>query len=222
MLTARQIRAARGLLGWEAIELSKRTELTPKTIANIEAGRTQAQAGSMERIAQALIEGGVEFTANQGVRLKPNEVDFFEGAERFEAFNDFFYEQVKTHGGDICLSVTDERFFAKYMRDTIGHYERMQKLYDQGIFKSFRILANQSNFATKYNYNTYRWQSEASLGPTAFYTFVDRLALISFVHTTPPYVVVLRSAPLASAYRIAFDAAWASASDPAKATGGKA
>jgi transcriptional regulator with XRE-family HTH domain len=218
MITSRQIRAARGLLGWEAIELGKRTDLNPKTVTNIEEGRTQPHADSVERIAKAFNDAGVEFIANEGVRIKPNDVEIFEGVERFAAFNDFFYEQVKTHGGDICLSVTDERFFAKYMPNTIEHYERMQKLFNAGIFKSFRILANESNFATKYNYNSYKRWREASLSPVAYYTFAGHLALISFVHTTPPYVVVIQSAPLAHAYSLAFDAAWASADHPPSAT----
>ena len=214
MITSRQIRAARGLLGWEAIELGKRTDLNPKTITNIEEGRTQPQANSIERIVKALADAGVEFTANEGVRIKPNDIEIFEGLDRFTAFNDFFYEQVKSHGGDICLSVTDERFFAKYMPNTIEHYERMQKLYDAGVFKSFRILANESNFATQYSYNSYKRWRDVSISPVAYYTFANCLALISFVHTTPPYVVVIQSAPLANAYTLAFDAAWAAADEP--------
>jgi transcriptional regulator with XRE-family HTH domain len=213
MITPRQIRAARGLLGWEAIDLGKRTDLNPKTITNIEEGRTKPQADSIERIAKALTDAGVDFTPNEGVRIKPSHVEIFEGLERFADFNDFFYEAVRKHGGDICLSVTDERFFAKYMPNTIEHYARMQTLFDTGVFKNFRILANQSNFATKYNYNTYRRQRETSLSPAAFYTFADCLALISFVHPNPPFVVVIRSAPLASSYTLAFDAAWATADE---------
>ena len=214
MLTSRQIRAARGLLGWEATELGKRTDLSRETIANIESGRTQAREGSLERIAKAFMDGGVEFTANQGVRLKPSGLEVYEGPARFNEFYDFLYEQVKTHGGDVCLSVTDETLLAKYRKNSAVHYQRMQDLFDRGIIKSFRILANKSDFASKYPYNIYKWQPESSISPTAFYTFGECLALISFVHDTPPYVVVLQSAPLANSYRQAFDAAWAAAKEP--------
>jgi transcriptional regulator with XRE-family HTH domain len=221
MLTPRQVRAARGLLGWDATELSKRTALSPKTISNIETERTQPQAGTLERIAKALIDGGVEFTANQGVRLRSSGIDIYEGPERFEEFYEFLYEQLKTQGGDVCLSVTDERLLGKYRKDADVHYQRMQDLHEKGVLKSFRILANQSNFASKYPYNIYRWQPQSSLAPTAFYTFADCLALISFVHQTPPYVVVLRSAPLVHSYNLAFDAAWRAAAPPSKAKAAK-
>ena len=218
MLTPRQIRAARGLLGWDAAELGKRAGIHRQTIANIESGRTQPQAGSLEPIARAFTDAGVEFLANQGVRLKSSDVEIYEGPERFEDFIDFVYEQIATRGGDICLSVTDESFFSKYRKDTKDHYERMQKLYDQGGFKSFRILANKSNFATDYTYNTYKQLPAEALAPTAFYTFANYLALISFAHTTAPYVLVVESPPLASSYRQAFDIAWAAASEPQRTT----
>jgi hypothetical protein len=161
-----------------------------------------------------LTERGIEFTAGDGVRMRSTGIEVFEGPERFDAFYDFLYEQVKTRGGDICLSVTDETLLARYRSDSAVHYRRMQELRDRGIVTSFRILASKSNFATKYSYNSYKWQRAASLSPTAFYTFADCLALISFTHPTPPYVVVVQSAPLAAAYVEAFKAAWDAAEEP--------
>jgi len=217
MITPRQIRAARGLLGWDATELGGRAGIHRQTITNIECGRTQPHADSINRIRQTLSDAGVEFLANQGVRLKSSDVEIYEGPERFQDFIDFVYEQIAAHGGDICLSVTDESLFSKYRRDTKDHYERMQRLYNEGGFNSFRILANKSNFANDYTYNTYKQLPGEALAPTAFYTFANYLALISFVHTTPPYVLVVESPPLASSYRKAFDIAWAAASEPPKA-----
>ena len=58
MITPRQIRAARGLLGWDATELSRRSGLSAKTITNIEESRTQAHAASLECIASILVQAG--------------------------------------------------------------------------------------------------------------------------------------------------------------------
>jgi transcriptional regulator with XRE-family HTH domain len=216
MLSFRQIRAARALLGWEINELSKRTGLNPRTLYNIENDRGRPQDDSLQRIEKAFSDAGVEFTDQDGLRLRRDDIQTFIGPQRFEVFTDFTYEHVKQHGGHVCLSVSDERLFSKYRRNTPEHYQRMQDLFDSGVLKSFRILANQSNFAATYTYNTYKWQPETSFAPTAFYVFGDCLALVSFVHSTPPYVAVLRSAPLADAYRIAFDAAWQAAKPPPK------
>jgi transcriptional regulator with XRE-family HTH domain len=213
-LTARQISAAMALAGMNQDELASAAGIARPTLNKILRDGVVAKEATLSSIRHTLEARNIEFTANQGVRLRPGGLEVYEGPERFEAFYDFLYEQLKAHGGDVCLSVTDERLLAKYRKDHTVHYERMQDLHDRGVIKSFRILANQSNFSSKYPYNLYKWQPKASLAPTAFYTFGDCLALISFVHDTPPYVVVLQSAPLANSYRQAFDAAWAAAEEP--------
>jgi len=214
MITGRQIRAARGLLDWDAEELAQKAGLNRDTVFNIERGSVQARGGSIEKIAIAFLNSGVEFTENQGVRFKPDGIQVFEGEERFNNFYDFLYEHLKARGGDVCLSVTDERLLAKYRKNATIHYERMLDLYKRHIVKSFRILANKSNFGSTYPYNTYKWQPDASISPTAFYTFGDCLALISFDHDPAPYVVVIESAPIAESYRRSFDVAWAAAKEP--------
>ena len=220
MPTGKQIRAARVLAGWDIKDLAPRAGLSVTAVQNIETGVTP-KSSTIERIARAFSDVGIEFTDNEGVRRRPQGVEIFEGTERFEEFTNFVYEQIRTQGGHICLSVTDERLFSKYRSNTVEYYERMQELFNNGVIKSFRILANKSNFATKYTYNTYRWQPETTMAPTAFYTFADYLALISFEHTAPPYVLLVRSAPLSDSYRRAFDVAWAAGKEPPRSTEAK-
>src|ERR1700722_20123584 len=54
MPSFRQIRAARALLGWEIIELAKRTGLNRRTLYNIETDRTKQQDASIDCIQKAL------------------------------------------------------------------------------------------------------------------------------------------------------------------------
>jgi transcriptional regulator with XRE-family HTH domain len=220
MPTGKQIRAARVLAGWDIKDLAPRAGLSVTAIQNIETG-VVPKTSTIERIVRAFSGAGIEFTDNEGVRRRPQGVEIFEGVERFEEFTNFVYEQIKEHGGHICLSVTDERLFSKYRTNTIDYYERMQDLFNRGVIKSFRILANKSNFATRYTYSTYKWQPETTMAPTAFYTFADYLALISFEHSNPPYVLVIQSAALADSYRRAFEIAWAAGKEPPKTKGAK-
>jgi transcriptional regulator with XRE-family HTH domain len=214
MINAEQIRAARALLDWSTADLAKQAGLTVNGINKIERGHVQAHRDTLAKLNDIFVNAGIEFLPNSGLRKKDNLVEIYEGAERFNEFYNFLYEHLRTHGGAVCLSVTDERLLAKYREDPTLHYQRMQDLCDRGVVKSFRILANKSDFASKYPYNTYKWQPEASVAPTAFYTFGDCLALVSFTHSPPPYVVVLQSAPLAESYRQAFDIAWTAAKEP--------
>jgi transcriptional regulator with XRE-family HTH domain len=222
MPTGKQIRAARMLTGWEAETLAGLAKISRNALLQIERGEFRPRPTTLEKIVNVFDAAGIEFIENEGICRKLEDIEIFKGPERFEAFYDFLYEHLKTYGGDVCVSVTDERLFAKYRKDSTIHYKRMQELYDRGVIKSFRILANQSNFSAKYPYNKYKWQPKASVAPTAFFTFTGCLALISFVHETPPYVVVLQSAPLASSYQEAFNAAWETAEDPPKAKPAKA
>lgn len=220
-LTGLQIAAAMALAKMTQDQLAEAAGLARNTLNRTINDTASTKDETLLTIRRTLEARGIEFTDGQGVRMKPTGVDVYEGPERFESFCDFVYEQVKTHGGDVCLSVADERLFSKYRKPdiTIAHYERMQKLHDTGVLKSFRILAHRSNFASNYSYNTYKWQPDAIIAPTAFYTFGDCLALISFAHNPAPYIVVLQSAPIAQTYRQAFDVAWAAASDPPKPKG---
>lgn len=214
MITGRQIRAARGLLGISQEELAQHIGLTKQGISKIEDGSVQPRNGTMTGIVHFFNDRGVEFTDNQGVRIKPTGVDIYEGSERFDAFYDFLYEHLKNNGGNVCLSIADERLLSKYRKDPTIHFKRMQDLHDRRVIRSFRILANESNFSMEYPYNEYKWQPGQSIAPTGFYAFGDCLALISFAHNPAPYVVVLQSAPIAASYRQAFDIAWAAAKEP--------
>jgi hypothetical protein len=73
-ITGIQIRAARGILRWTAVELSKRTKLGIMTIRRAEAvdGALPLTAANTETIARTLEAAGIEFTNGDmpGVRVR--------------------------------------------------------------------------------------------------------------------------------------------------------
>jgi len=222
MITGRQIRAARALLGWDTKDLAAKADLSRNMISKVENGRVTPRDGSLEKITRAFeTDGGVEFTENEGVRFRPSDIEVFQGPARFEEFTDFLYEYLKKKGGEVCISAVDEGLFAKHRKDPELHRRRMKELVDAGRV-SVRILATQSKFTS--SYATYRWQARQSSVPTSFYAFGDCLALISFSHHPAPYVLLIKSGPFAEAYRQAFVIAWNSAKEPPKSAnrqGGK-
>lgn len=216
MITKRQIQAARALLGWSAADLADKAGLTRATVSNIENDLVQAREGSMEGILKAFDQYGIEFTEGQGVRLKSNDIEVFEGPERFHEFTEFIYEHLHRFGGDVCISAGDESLFLKYRKDPELHRQRMKELVDRGDVR-FRILATESKFNSIFA--QMKWQPKQSAVPTSFYAFGNCLALISFAHEPPPYVVLLKSGPFAEAYRHAFNIAWKTAREPPKGKG---
>lgn len=211
MITGCQIRAARALLGIDAVVLAEEAGLNRDTITGLEQGTRQPHRASLAKITHVLTQRGIEFTDNQGVRFKSDEVEVFKGRERFHEFTEFVYGHLSRHGGAVCISAVDENLFRHYRKDFDLYRKRMAGLVARGDV-SVRILATESNFAS--SWAQYRWQPKQSALPTSFYAFGDFLALISFAHEQPPYVVLLKSDPFAEAYRHAFEIAWSAGKAP--------
>ncbi len=74
MITAAQIRAARGLLKWTQAMLAAKSGLSTVTLNMIESETVQPRKTSLERDQEALEAGGVEFLGEDGggvgVRLR--------------------------------------------------------------------------------------------------------------------------------------------------------
>ena len=76
MISAKQIRAARGLLKISAAELADMADVTWKTVQRFEAadGIPPSRAGTLERVQSALERAGIEFlgdpVVSPGVRIK--------------------------------------------------------------------------------------------------------------------------------------------------------
>jgi transcriptional regulator with XRE-family HTH domain len=210
---AAQIRAALALLRWENEDLARACGVTPQSISNIKRGVTRPQPRVLMSIRRVLEFSGIEFLEKSGVQFRSNDFKIYDGPDQFDEFYDFLFHHLQRHGGEVCVSVSDERLLTKYRKDPAIHYRRMQDLTDRNVVKSFRILSNHEQLVSGYSYSVFKWQPESGIAPTAFYAFGECLALISFVHETPPYVVVLHSAPLAQSYRQAFDIAWAAAKE---------
>lgn len=205
---AGQIRAALGLLRWENNDLAKACGITAQSISNIKNQATRPQPRILESIRRVLEFNGIEFIDNSGVRLKRNEIEVFEGPDRFHDFTDYLYEHLRLHGGEVCISAVDETLFGKFRKDLTLHRQRMKELVEQGKVH-VRILTTKPTpdpiFAE------YRRLPKHEASFTAFYSFGNCLALISFAQQPAPYVVLHKSGPFAEAFRQNFNIIWANA-----------
>jgi transcriptional regulator with XRE-family HTH domain len=71
-ISAAQLRAARGLLGWSQSDLADAAKIGRATIADFESGKRDPYARTLDELRSALEAAGVEFTNGEqpGVRLK--------------------------------------------------------------------------------------------------------------------------------------------------------
>jgi transcriptional regulator with XRE-family HTH domain len=76
LVTTRQIKAARALLGWSQAELAERSGISEPTIARLESddGELGGRQGTGEKIRKAIEAAGVQFIdengGGAGVRLR--------------------------------------------------------------------------------------------------------------------------------------------------------
>jgi transcriptional regulator with XRE-family HTH domain len=60
-ISAAQIRAARGLLGWSQTVLAETAEVSRSAVARLELGETETREATLDAIHQALVGAGVMF-----------------------------------------------------------------------------------------------------------------------------------------------------------------
>jgi DNA-binding XRE family transcriptional regulator len=139
MITAAQLRAARGLLDWSRSDLSKASKVSQETIKNIEHGVFRPQETTEQAIIRAFAAQGVEFTENDGVRKPVNTIINYEGKEDFKKYADDVYQALLQDPSDrtICvLGNSDENFVTALGNYANVHLDRMKKL--EGL--KFRAL----------------------------------------------------------------------------------
>ena len=71
-ISAGQLRAARGLLGWSQTDLAEAAKIGRATIADFESGKREPYVRTIDELRAALESAGVEFTNGDqpGVRMK--------------------------------------------------------------------------------------------------------------------------------------------------------
>ena len=74
VITPRQIRAARALLGWSQQQLADRAILSLNALARLEKGLVDPRMSTVQAIEAALTKAGIEFIGGaengEGVRLR--------------------------------------------------------------------------------------------------------------------------------------------------------
>ncbi|MGE3622910.1 MAG: helix-turn-helix transcriptional regulator, partial [Bdellovibrionales bacterium] len=98
MITAAQLRAARGLLDWTRADLAKAANISPETVKNIEHGTFRPQENTAEAIRRAFAVHDVIFTDDEGVRKKRELVRTFLGKAGYIEFLDDILNTMQNGG----------------------------------------------------------------------------------------------------------------------------
>lgn len=217
MLTAAQLRAARGLLDWTRADLAKAANISPETIKNIEHGTFRPQEGTTQTIIRAFAMRDVAFTEGEGVRRITGSIRTYQGQDDFRKFMDEIYECARDIGLGIgadksmCVSNVDNMLFKQHLgAHAEAHIKRMIGL--QGV--SIRAIANVKDptHNPAAGYLKYRYNGNI-VSSVPFYVYADRLAIINFQVENAPSIVIINSAQVAQSFRTQFEIMWHNAAE---------
>lgn len=213
MITAAQLRAARGLLDWTRNDLAKAAGISSETVKNIEHGTFRPQETTADAIIKAFAIRDVQFTEDEGVKKISSAINILEGFEGFKAFMDDLFETAKkpfsVNGKKpICVSNVDNNLFKEHLKDyALVHIHRMMGV--EGL--KIRALATrkEENKVSGAGYMEARYIAEKKSLP--FYVYGDKLSIINFNVDNAPRIIIINSEYVADAYRDQFEIMWDSA-----------
>ena len=210
MITARQIRAARGLLGWSGEQLAEKAGLTRPALSNIEGEKVTPNDSTISSIASVLDMNGVEFLEGDGVRIRQQEVRTYSGKAGYRQLLDHIYATLK-RGGRIRQFFLNDSYGPSFA-DEYGksHIARMAEIDDLDA----KVLTLEGDMDFPAPYCTYRWLSKSDADLAPFYLYGDNLVLPMFESAHKREWASINSRLLAERYARQFDRFWALGSVP--------
>lgn len=219
MITAAQLRAARGLLDWTRADLAKAANISPETVKNIEHGTFRPQENTAEAIIEAFKAHNVEFTDDEGVKLRRDTVVRLEGFEGFKKYVDDVYRNAQDPsakiGGDkpMYFSCCDDGLYKKHLGEYFDfHARRMNGIENVRVkilIKEIPTFKLPEETPEK-SYREYRLFEQQNVGSVPFHVYGDNLAIISF-EGDDVNIVIISSSLVAKAYREQFEVLWETA-----------
>jgi hypothetical protein len=210
-LTARQISAAMALADMNQDDMASAVGITRPNLNRILKEEAVAKEITLERIRQVLEARNVEFTSDEGVRLKPRSYETLVGPKGLQQFFNNVHAHAQQHGGTIIQFGVDEKQFLDHLGTEFSadYVKRMQQVSKEQ--KSLKVLAIICEGETDYlapDYNEYRWISKEFFQAVPFYIYGDTLAIMDFQTVPSPTITLLTSRSITIAYRKQFDAFW--------------
>lgn len=151
MITAKQIRAARALLGWSQQELADAVGLSKPTIVDAEKTGHQSRIETSNTIQGAFEDKGLEFIPG-GVKERADIVTIFEGEDCAIRFLEEAYRALKETGGELLLYASSDE------RATEEAAQRFIAFNESDIDTRFLIKNNDT--CIKGNLEDYRWMPD--------------------------------------------------------------
>lgn len=130
MITGKQSRAARAMLGWSIDELAERSGVDRGVIHRFENGATNVRQSSIEALCRCFLREDLEFIGHKGVSEKESTVDFFQGSDCIQKVWDHILKTFSDgRGGEVMATNVDERQLLDNKNvDLVAHLNNLKEL----------------------------------------------------------------------------------------------
>lgn len=204
LITGRQIRGARGLLGWTMEDLADKAGLTRLTIRQIEGDTVQPQEKTLTKLFSIFDKFGIEFLPEEGIKIRKQETRTYSGKAGYRQLLEHIYETIKNGGiirqfnfGDMRYAPREEAFVAE-------HFGRMATI--KGL--DAKVLEQAGETPHPVSYCTYRDLDKKFKDMSPWYLYGDYLILSLNEGGGKREFVTVHSKLLAERYIKEFDIFW--------------
>lgn len=204
IISGRQIRGARGLLGWSMEDLADKTGINRITIRQIEAETVQPQERTLAGILTAFDKEGIEFQDNEGVCIRKHQMRSYSGKAGYRQLLDHIYETLKKGGRIRQFNFGDARYMPIADDYAAEHIKRMEAI--EGL--DARVLVQEGEIGNPLSYCSYRILAAAYTDMAPWYLYGDTLILPLTDGGNRRECVSLHSKQVAERYVREFDLFW--------------
>lgn len=204
MISSRQIKAARALLGWTQGQLAGATSLHLNAINKIENESGEPRTSTLERIQNVFETGGIRFRGQRGVELKEDifEVARVEGPDFIKRLIDDTLAVMKGPKDEVLNCFIDEQLFNLADRK---HNERYYRQMKKTGFRERSLMSKENDTFMNPDRKTYRWLPEKVLGTVTYAVYGNRVA---FIKWPTRELLMIRNQSLADTFRGQFEFLW--------------
>jgi transcriptional regulator with XRE-family HTH domain len=201
-ISIRQIRAARGLLGWSQSDLAESSGLSKNGICDLEMGKVLPRTQTLEKLQRCFETHGIQFALHDGVQMRQDifHVTHYEGKN---IFGNYFQDLIETMRQQkvMALHHSDDAAFAKsYPNEFFWYYSQMLK---HDLKERLLIPDNKLFRYAPYSTTECRLCPRDVFGTVGYSVYGDKFALYM-----PNRLVVIENKEIAETYRQQFKFDW--------------
>ncbi|MDD3183156.1 MAG: helix-turn-helix domain-containing protein [Alphaproteobacteria bacterium] len=205
LMLARQIKAARALLGWSQEDLAHAVGLSVATIGKLELGDS-SRGATLNRLRDTFEENGIEFLGSEGVRFRRSDVAVYSGSDAEGSFLEDIQRSVKKKGEEISLISKTGTLFDFGPACAAESMEKLTALKNKMSVSIRCLLTEELASPLTTALCECRFLSKSYVDPAPLYVFADKFAFFEIGQT--PKIIVIQSFPISQGLRKQFYSMW--------------